>query len=175
MSIEVFDKSILLLVPEGSYAEKWAYENNYNYETYTNPVTFKGGIYELNEKKTAAVFTGPEKKSAKTLVIQDTVKINGKKYKVTEMAAGACKGMSKLTTLTIGKNVKTIGKEAFCKCKKAKTIKILGSALKTVGKNAFGGGYGKATVYCAKKKIKAYTKLLQNAGLSKKAVFKELK
>ena len=59
--------------------------------------------------------------------------------------------------------------------KKAKTIKILGIALKKIGADAFGSGNSKVTVFCAKKKIKAYTKLLQNAGLSKKAVFKELK
>ena len=108
-------------------------------------------------------------------MIQDTVKINGKKYKVTEVAAGACKGMSKLTTLTIGKNVKTIGKKAFYKCKKAKTIKILGSVLKTVGKNAFGGTPGKAVVTCPKKKVSAYKKLLQKAGLAKTATVKAAK
>ena len=42
---------------------------------------------------------------------------------------------------------------------------ILGTALKKVGANAFAGTPNKATVTCPKKKIKAYTKLLQNAGL----------
>ena len=138
-------------------------------------VTVAGGKYELSSDKKSAVFTGPQKTSAKSLVIQDIVTINGKKYKVTEIASGACRGMSKLTTLTVGRNVKAIGKEAFYLCKKAKTIKILGIALKKIGADAFGSGNSKVTVFCAKKKIKAYTKLLQNAGLSKKAVFKELK
>ena len=132
-------------------------------------VVVKGGKYVLNAKGSAAVFTGPEKKSAKALVIQDKVKIGKKTYKVTEIAAGACKGMNKLTALTIGKNVTTIGKEAFWKCGKARSITILGTSLKKIGKNAFGKGYGKPVVTCPKKKVKAYTKLLNTAGLSKKS------
>lgn len=83
--------------------------------------------------------------------------------------------MGKLTTLTIGKNVKVIGKEAFFQCKKLKKIRISGTALKKAGKNAFGKGSSKVTVTCPKKKIKAYAKLLTKAGLSKKAKFKDLK
>ena len=132
-------------------------------------VTVNGGIYKLNAKKTAAIFTGPKNKKASSLVIQDTVKINGKNYKVTEIADNACAGMSKLTKLTIGKNIKTIGKKAFYKCKKAATIKILGTALKTVGSDAFSGTPKKAVVTCPKKKVKAYTKLLTKAGLPKTA------
>ena len=46
----------------------------------------------------------------------------------------------------------------------------------TPGQNedASGGGHSKPTVFCAKKKVRAYTKLLRNAGLSQKAVFKQL-
>ena len=134
-----------------------------------------GGKYTLSSNGKSAVFTGPTNRKAKTLVIKDTVTINGEKYKVTEVAAGACRGMGKLTTLTIGKNVKVIGKEAFFQCKKLKKIRISGTALKKAGKNAFGKGSSKVTVTCPKKKIKAYTKLLTKAGLSKKAKFKDLK
>ena len=138
-------------------------------------VTVNGGVYELDAKGNAAVFTGPANKKAKSLVILDTVKINGKKYKVTEIAAGACEGMSKLAKLTIGKNVKTIGSKAFYKCKKAKKISILGTALKKVGADAFSGTPKKAVVSCPKKKIKAYTKLLTKAGLKKTAKVQAVK
>ncbi len=150
----------------------WHYNSS---EPESDSVTVDGGIYELSGNKKYAVFVEAENKNAKSLVIKDTVKIGKKTYKVTEIAEGACKGMGKLAKLTIGKNVKTIGAEAFSGCKKAKTITILGTALKKVGKNAFGGGYKKVTVLCPKKKIKTYRKLLLAAGLSKKSVFKELK
>ena len=116
-----------------------------------------------------------EKKKAKMLVIQDTVKINGKTYKVTGIAEGACKDMSKLASLTVGKNVKTIGAGAFNGCGKMKKITILGTVLKKVGENAFSGTPKKTTVFCPKKKIKAYTKLLQNAGLAKTATIQAAK
>ena len=110
-----------------------------------------------------------------SIVIPATIEVNGMPYSVTAIGKNAFSGCVNMKTVKGGKNVKTIGEEAFNKCKKAKTIKILGTALKKVGANAFAGTPSKATVTCPKKKIKAYTKLLQKAGLSKKAVFKELK
>ncbi len=144
------------------------------FEKKAESVTVAGSCYELSSNKKSAVFTGPVNKKAKTLVIQDKVKIGKKTYKVTEIAAGACKGMTKLGTLTIGRYVKTIGKDAFYQCKKAKKIYILGTSLKKVAQNAFGGGNKKVTVFCPKKKIKVYMKLLKEAGISKKAIFKQL-
>ena len=71
-------------------------------------VTVSGGVYKLNHKKLTATFIKPAKNTATKLTIKDTVKENGKTYKVTEIKAKACKGMKKLTTLTIGKNVTKI-------------------------------------------------------------------
>ena len=136
-------------------------------------VTVQGGVYELNSKKTAAVFVRPAKKSVKTLVIQDKVQIGGKTYKVTEIKAGACEGLKKLTKLTVGKYIKTIGSKAFYKNGKLKTIIFLGTAVKKVESNAFGSGHSKPTVTCPKSKVKAYSKLLTKAKLSKKAIFKK--
>ncbi len=143
-----------------------------SYTSYPTAATVKGGVYGLNSKRTAAIFLRPEKKTSGTLTIQATVRIGKKSWKVTEIAASACKSLSKLTTLTIGKNVKAIGKNAFSGCKKLKKITILSSVLKTVGKGAFSKVSKKAVVLCAKSKIAKYKELLQAAGLPKTVKFK---
>ncbi len=84
--------------------------------------TVKGLRYDLNSKKKTATFTKPENRKAKTITLPDTIKVSGKTYKVTEIAANACKGMSKLTKISIGKNVAKIGKNAFYGCKVLKTV-----------------------------------------------------
>ena len=110
-------------------------------------------------------------KKAASQSIPATIKANGKTYKVTEISAKACSGMSKLTTLTIGKNVKTIGKSAFSGCKKIKKITVSGSSLTKVGAKAFSGVPKTATVICPKKKISKYRTLLRDAGLPKAVRF----
>ena len=71
--------------------------------------------------------------------------------------------------------IKTIGKTAFYKCAKLKTITIKTTKLttKTVGKNAFKGVYKKATVKVPAKKLKAYKTLLVKKGLPKTAKVKK--
>ena len=137
--------------------------------------TVKGGKYELDAELKNAIFVGPKKKSSKSLTIMDTVTIDEKEYKVTEIKADAGKGMTKLATLTIGKNVKTIGAGAFSDCKKGKAITITGTALKKIGENAFSGWAKKVTVTANKKVLTKYVKLLQKAGLSGKITKKKLK
>ena len=101
-------------------------------------------------------------------MIQDTVKINGKKYKVTLIASGSCSNMKKLTKLTIGKNVKTIGKEAFKSCKKGKEILFKGTAVKSIEISAFLGWAKKITVQCKKSVLKKYRRMLEDSGVSSK-------
>ena len=81
--------------------------------------------------------------------------------------------MKKLTELTIGSNVKTIGSHAFDGCKKLKKITISTKSLKTVGDNAFSGIHKKAVVLCPKAKVKLYRSLLLAAGLPKTASVKK--
>lgn len=99
--------------------------------------------------------------SAATLIIPDTVMINGVQYKVTTITAnafannkkvktvqiganviniesGAFKGCTALTKVTLPSSVETIGANAFSGCKKLKTITIpSNSALKEIGNGAF--------------------------------------
>ena len=140
----------------------------------SSSVTAGGGVYSLNHEKQTAELQKPEKTSVKNLKIPDTVKANGITYKVTAVAASACKGLEKLAALTIGKNVVSIGAEAFSGCKALKTITIKTSKLKadTVGDNAFTGIYKKATVKCPSKKLKDYKKFLLKKGVPSGAKFK---
>ena len=91
---------------------------------------------------------------------------------VTTIDDGAFKNDKAITAFTIGKKVKTIGKEAFSGCKKLKTVTIKSTGLKKAGKKAFKGTNSKITFKIAKKKFKAYKKLLSKTSVPKKAVYK---
>ena len=69
-----------------------------------------------------AVAIGPKSKNVKELIIPATVKVGNTTYKVTGIGADAFKGMKKLATVEIGKNVKIIGKNAFNGCVKLKKL-----------------------------------------------------
>ena len=97
---------------------RWHYAGS----TETETATVSGGKYALNKDRKTAAFLAPVKKSVKTLTIPATIKVGGKKYKVTEIAENACRGLSKLTKVSIGKNVKYIERNAFLNCKKLKTV-----------------------------------------------------
>ncbi len=129
-------------------------KGNYNYTKIlkfnineTDEDTVKEGttIEDGNIKATVKVtsldnktveYVAPKKGKQSKVVIPAAVTIDGEKYKVTSIAANAFKNNSNITSVTVGKYVKTIGNKAFYKCKKLKTVK-LGTAVKVVGKEAF--------------------------------------
>lgn len=113
--------------------------------------------------------------TAKKLVIPATIKEDGKTYKVTKIAAGACKGNKNLTSVSVGKNVTSIGKNAFNGCLKLKTITIKGKVT-SVGKNAFAGISKKATIKikASKKQYKKTVKLIKKSGIPKTVKFKRV-
>lgn len=137
-----------------------------------NTFTTKQGTFKITGAKTVT-FTKPASKVA-SVVIPATVSYKGYSYKIKAIGDGAFKNNKKLRIITIGKNVDTIGKDAFNGCKNLKTIIINSSKIKSVGKTAFKNTSNKPTVKCPKKKIKLYKKLLQTAKLSKKAKVKKL-
>ena len=127
----------------------------------------------------AVTFLEPMNKRKKSVSIPATIKVDGIIYKVTAITANAFKGNTKITSLKIGKNVKSIGKRAFYGCTKLKKIVIYSTKLKTstVGTSAFKGAgskyYGKVVVKIPSAKYKSYKKLLQKKGLSKEVKFKK--
>ena len=86
--------------------------------------------------------------------IPATVKIGKVKYKVTKIKARAFKGNKKLKKVVIGKNIVSIGKEAFCGCSRLEKITVKSTVLKKVGKNAFKGISKKAKMRLPLKKQK---------------------
>lgn len=140
-------------------------------------VTVNNGRYKITSAKNKTVqYLGlADKSSAKSVSIAKSVKIGGKSYKVTSIAAKAFKNNKKITKVTIGKNVTSIGKEAFRGCKNLKEVTISTAKLtsKNVGSNAFKGISKKVKIKVPKSKKKAYKKLLKKKGITgKKQVIK---
>lgn len=107
--------------------------------------------------------TGTSKKKATSLNIPATVKYNGMTFKVTSIGKKAFRKMTKLKKATIGKNVKSIGANAFDGGKKLANIKFSGTAIKSIGKNAFKGIKKNAAFKVKKSKKTYYKKLLKKA------------
>ena len=119
--------------------------------TYTDKET---GTYEIRADWTA-VFKKPAKSKA-TVTIPDTVKVKGYDIAVTEIADKAFSKDKNLTTLTIGSNIKTIGKNVFSGCAKLKTVKG-GGAVEVIKDSAFNG--------CVKlSKLPTFPKLVSIGG-----------
>ncbi|MDO4502538.1 MAG: leucine-rich repeat domain-containing protein [Coriobacteriia bacterium] len=134
------------------------------------------------------------KTTCKTVTIPSTVKLAGRSFKVTSIAAKACEG-KKMTKVLMGANVKSIGTKAFYKCASLKSASIsaactsLGAScfsrcsklstitLKTAkltsaktGSYAFSKVYKYAKVKCTSKtRAKAYKKWIFKKGLPKTA------
>ena len=92
--------------------------------------------YEISGK-TVTLISATAK--VKTVKIPNTVKIDGKTYKVTAISANVFKGNKKIRRLVIGSNVKVIGASAFEGCSKLKNITIKAKNLTKVEKKAFSG------------------------------------
>ena len=90
-----------------------------------------------------------------TVIVPDTVEVNGTTYKVTSIEKKAFGTGKKIKTIILGKNVKTIKKDAFAGCK-------------TLRKKAFRGVRKNVRIIVPKKKKQAYKKLFYQRGLNKK-------
>ena len=93
-------------------------------------------VYKVSKQGKEVTFVKPNKKTYTKVTIPATVTYEGVKYKVTAIANNACKSNSKLKTVKIGSNVKTIGSKAFYGCKKLTKVTI-GSKVTTIGNSAF--------------------------------------
>ena len=136
----------------------------------------KGNYYKITSKSKKTVFyVKPASKNITSVNIPSTIKIGGKRYKVTGIAADAFKNYKKLKKVTIGANIRNIGKRTFYRCYNLKTVKMKTSKLvnNQVGKQAFKGIYKKAVIKVPKKQLKAYKKLLKTRGVGKKVKIKK--
>ena len=151
------------------------------------PATFADatGSYAIEDGE--AEYLKPAKKNQASAKIPNEITVNGRTVPVTFIAPSAFKNQKKLTKVTIGANVREIGKGAFQNCVKLKTVsggagvKIIGDsafqgckALKsfTIGKNVIRIGK-KAFYKCAAlKKITIKTELLLKANSIGSSAFK---
>lgn len=129
-------------------------------------------------------------KNQKNVTVPQTIKYKGMTFRITGILASAFKS-TKIASVIVGNNVKTIGKAAFqgCTklkkvtigsgvtqiennafkdCKSLKTIKVKSTKIKKIGNNAFKGIKANAVIKIPKKKLAAYKKLFKNKGLGKK-------
>lgn len=119
----------------------------------------------------AVTYTGTTNKKIKKITIPSTVKIKGKTFKVTTISSNAFKSCKKLTTVTIGKNITSIGSKAFYKDSKLKKITFKGTKVPKIGKNAFKSINKKAVFKVPKKSLKSYKKkLTKKTGFLKKTM-----
>ena len=135
--------------------------------------TYKVGQLKYTVKNNKATVKAPVNKKATKLTIPATITVKSKKIKVTGIAANALSNMSKLTTLTIGSNISSIGAKAIYNCPKLKIMTVKTKSLKTsiIGANAFEKGYKKATVKCPSGKAETYKIIFVKKGMNKKSVF----
>ena len=100
--------------------------------------------------------------------IPDAVVVDGVTYQVVSVAPKAFKGNKNVKKVTLGKNVKTIGKSAFENCKNLKKITIQSTRLtkKSIGKNALKG---------TKQKVLPLIKNLPTVFLNSRDCLKQLK
>ena len=110
-------------------------------------------LIRITKKKTDRKF--------KSLKIEDSIKINGKSFKITSIGSRAFSGYKYLKKITIGKNVAKIGKKAFYKCKKVKNLVVQSTKLKSVGNKAISEINKKAHIKVPKKRLSLYKKLFK--------------
>ena len=116
-------------------------------------------------------------KNAKSVKVPDVVSINGKSYNVTQISAKAFTG-SKIRTVTLGKNITNINKNAFAKSKTTKLIVKTKQLKKTAVKGSLKGSKIKnvqvkvGNKKTNKKFVKKYKKIFTKKNAGKKVAVK---
>ena len=136
-------------------------------------VKYKGAMYDINTDGTACL-SQINNRLVKKFGVPDSIKYNGKRYKVTKIYPLVAENYKYLKTLTIGKNVEEIGGGAFENCKKLKKVTIKSALLKSVGTESFLGTSSTISFEVPKDKLTKYKKLLKKSGASKTAQYIEM-
>ena len=186
---DVFKVEIIGLDNDVSYTVNFfdlnaSSENNNDNETNAikngTKVTDKNSnaVYKVTgtESSKTVEYVKNEDNNSVSVTIPASIKINGVKYKVTSIGKNAFKDNKNLKSVTIGKNITSIGAKAFYGCKKLANITVNTNKLTAanIGKNAFGNGYSKPQVKANKNKLALYKKIFKSKGMSKKCKFKAL-
>lgn len=167
--------------------------------TYTvGTMKYKVTNAATNGKGTVAIMGTVKAKTDRTftlLSVPGAVKIGGITYNVTMVNVGAFSGYTYLKKVVIGNGVKAIGSNAFygCKsitsiiigrgvtaiggktfygCSKLASISVLSSSIKLIGKETFTRIAAKPVVVVPKAKLANYKRVMRNAGMTTKAVYR---
>lgn len=132
-----------------------------------NKVIVGNNKYKVTNTSKRTVSFWNSEKDAASVSIPDIIKIQGKTYKVTSIAANAFKDDRQLTSVAVGKNVTAVGKNAFYGCSKLKKLTVKSTKLNVVGKNALKGIHAKAVIKVPKNKLAKYKKLFKGKGQKK--------
>ena len=153
------DKKTDEAVVEAYDAAKGSSNKNGVAEAGETAITEQGTFTAKNAKEASYTPSEAAKNSA-NVEIPATVKIDGVDVEVTEIAPKAFKGDKKLTKLTVGANIKTIGEGAFQNDTKLKSVKFKGKKISSIAKNTFAGDKSLTSVDLSKqsslKSIGAY-------------------
>ncbi len=104
-------------------------------------------------------------KGVKTVNVPDSVVYSGYTMNVTDIAPFFIRGNKKVKNVTVGKNVTTIGKQAFWNCKKLKKVKIKSTKITSFGRKAFGKDAKDFYVKTPKNSKKNYEKLFTKSSI----------
>lgn len=132
-----------------------------------------GAAYLVTYSDTAggtAAYLRPGSKKVAAVSIPSTVKYGKYVFQVTAVSPKAFMGCKRLKEVTIGKNIRRIGKKAFYGCGNLKkiTIKTVKLTSKSIGIKAFGKLNARAVLQVPKKKWNVYKKLLKRRGVTGK-------
>lgn len=131
--------------------------------------TYKEVTYEaVKFGRSVIVKVASAKKAAGSVSVPDKVSFLGKSYIVTEIGDNAFRDNAKIKKVTIGANVKKIGKSAFYNCKKLNQVVIKSKKVTTIGKKAFCKDAKKLKIKVPKSKCKKYKSLLKKSKSTSK-------
>lgn len=142
---------------------------NYQDESGTANVTVTK-VGTKNEKG-EVTYDGPVNKTAATVNIPKTVRINGVVYTITAIAPNAFKGNTAVKTVKIPTGITEIGANAFNGCTALKKITV-GSDVTKIGDSAFSGCSALTSITIGKKVTEIGKKAFYNCKKLKKITIK---
>lgn len=140
-------------------------EDGYIVSTDVENIAATFGFTILNETECSVRITN--KTVATKAIIPSYAEIDGKRYKVTEVAANGFTSSSKLIRVSLSSNIKKIGNNAFANCTKLNRINL--ANVQEIGNSAFYKCPELAEIVIPKSVKKVGTYILRNNNTQVKA------
>lgn len=131
IGVNAFNKKVQFTVVEGSYADKWAIDNDYIIVShpktegqYIENTSAKFKVTSSDASNPTVEYVCPLNSKVTTVSIPSSVVIDKIKYSITSINNNAFLECYKLQSVTIPSSVTNIGSKVFVNCTKLKTIKV---------------------------------------------------